>query len=1036
MSNSILKENRSNLICIGIGLLIMVITTVIELVYHSVFGLLGDVAGAALIIWAVARFCKSILSLTNKVNDIEVALHDSEEALHTSEEARHTAEEAWMLEESHAMHERDKLRQLAAIGMQRIFEYDVVNDVFVTSKSRDDGVFGDDKAIENLSVAAKSQMIVAENDWKAFNDFIDECRQGKEEVKTDVRIANDNNEYIWYRFHGRSVLGADGKPDKVIGVFDNIDETKKLELLQADAYMRDSLTGLLKGSYVRGVIRDYIMARNSVDIEEYNAIIIISIDRFKALTDEMGKAFGEEILRNVAADLKGLFYERDIVGRIGEDEFIVLMKHVHDPKEIEVKVRKIQKVFEDTYIGENKNAGSTVGMGISIYPQDGMEFDSLYSKANISLCYAKNLGDSSFDIYSWDKEEAYKEYAELDIMLREAREDYNGHSEGVDDNSLIELAFKLIDESKDTDSAINLLIRQVARRMDLDGIRIKSREDKNLKLITNYSYCSSDDMDFPDDEITYSIGQWAEMLEGYLSNKGLIVYNTLDDANDDINRKLLLATGAKSVLSCAFFDKGEFSGNVEVVDFEHERSWTREDITTIRAVANVVSSYLLKMKAFEAASNEVERLTFYDSLTGLLKYEKFYQLTNEYLKEAPRGSYSMIYLDLANFKYINEGFGYEEGDKVLCELAELCMSHKDLYIYGSRVFSDNILIFAKADSMTDEMIQELLYKIIASFVERLESRFGKSKVGVVIGVCRFEVNGSPVPIKSIIGNANRARKEAKLPDKPNVIIYDDHMGEKVKKEIAFANDMDRALQDREFVVYLQPKVNLEKNKIDGAEALVRWQKADGSMIYPNDFIPVFEKNKSITVLDYFVYEEICRYLRKRMDDGKELIRVSVNVSRIHLYSADRFMDKVESLIKTYEIPPEYLEFELTETVFTDRVDETVDFMTRLHELGVKVSMDDFGAGYSSLNVLTKLPLDVLKLDKEFLRDFEVGSDEKLIIPNIIDMAKKLKLQVVCEGVETSDQVNFLRRVGCDYAQGYYYSKPVPQSEFNQLVDIG
>ena len=189
-------------------------------------------------------------------------------------------------------------------------------------------------------------------------------------------------------------------------------------------------------------------------------------------------------------------------------------------------------------------------------------------------------------------------------------------------------------------------------------------------------------------------------------------------------------------------------------------------------------------------------------------------------------------------------------------------------------------------------------------------------------------------------------------------------------------------------------------------------------------------------MDFYVYDEVCKYIRKRMDMGKKVVRISVNVSRVHLMSIDELVNYIKSLLTKYKIPPQYLEFELTETVFSDMMDDTIVLMKKLREeLGVMVSMDDFGSGYSSLNVLTKLPLDVLKLDKDFLKDFENDPDEKIIIPSVIDMAKKLNLSVVCEGVETKEQVAFLQDVGCDYAQGYFYSKPIPIEQFNELLEV-
>ena len=375
------------------------------------------------------------------------------------------------------------------------------------------------------------------------------------------------------------------------------------------------------------------------------------------------------------------------------------------------------------------------------------------------------------------------------------------------------------------------------------------------------------------------------------------------------------------------------------------------------------------------------------------------------------------------------------GDRVLGELATECSTYRDFFIYGSRVFSDNIVVLAKVGAKSNEELAVTFERVSSRFTDRIEREYKVSRLIMDIGVCRFEINGKPVPIKNIISNANVARKKTKSPDNPNVIVYDDIMGDELKAEIAYANDMESAFRNHEFVVFMQPKVNLQTNTIEGAEALIRWKKGDGTLIFPNDFIPVFEKNKSITLLDYFVYDEVCKYIRARMDAGKKVVRISVNVSRVHLYSIDGLVGYVKALLSRYNIPPKYLEFELTETVFTDKVDDTVTLMSRLRELGVNVSMDDFGSGYSSLNVLTKLPLDVLKLDKEFLDDFDTDSDEKLIIPSIIDMAKKLNLTVVCEGVETSEQVNFLREVGCDFAQGYFYSKPIPQDRFDELLEM-
>ncbi len=932
------------------------------------------------------------------------------------------------------INERNRLKSFVAVGIERIFEYDIPGDCFMTAKSKD-GNYGEERYIENFRDSVKRMRYVLYADWDRFDDFISDCDNGVEVIERQFRLRDRNADYKWFAIRGHSIKDEKGNVIKVVGVMENIDELKRMEIRQADENMRDPLTKLYRRDYARELIDDFLKKQEESDRPEFAGILAIDIDNFDILCDRMGKAFGDEILKNIASDLDAIFYPTDVLGRIGGDEFVILMKNIVDVRDIDKKIREIQRVINHTYVGENVSFGSTVGIGASVYPTDGEDFETLFDKAEKALFHAKSAGKNCYGFYLAAKEDVYNEYPIEERRERIARLDREAMESGNASDSLIELAFKLIDESKDTDSAINLLIRQVARQMSLGGIRIKARVGKEFRTVNMYQCCTVPEMDFDGAEMTYTFEQWSDMLEEYRENNNIIVCDSVMDIANPVTRQLMLISGAKSYVGCAFTDKGEFAGSIDFVDFSGPRAWTAGDLTTIRAVTNVVSSYLLKMKAYEDASDTIERLTGYDGVTGLMTYEKFLTMVSEYIENAPHGNYAMVYMDFSNFKYVNETYGYETGDKILRELVNEASGYGEFFVYGSRVFSDNMVMLARMGNRTEEEIVSAFERASKLFADRMQREYIDSKLILDIGVCTFEICGRPVPLKNIISNANMARKRAKLPDSPRCIVYNEGMGAEVRAEVAYANDMEDAFRNHEFVVYMQPKVDLVTNEIEGAEALIRWKKQDGTLIFPNDFIPVFEKNKSITLLDYYVYDEVCKYLRRRMDEGKRIVRVSVNVSRVHLFSINELVSYIRSLIVKYEIPPQYLEFELTETVFTDKVDDTILLMNKLRDLGVKVSMDDFGSGYSSLNVLTKLPLDVLKLDKEFLNDFENDPDEKIIIPSVIDMAKKLNLRVVCEGVETKEQVGFLREVGCDYAQGYFYSKPITQEQFDELLEV-
>ncbi len=927
--------------------------------------------------------------------------------------------------------QKQRFEALISIDSRRVFEYDVESDVWLLTRPDEKGI-DHRKSFENFSESAKKLRHVLYADWDVFDEFIYKCRFGEPSFSVQMRLRDRKADYLWYELKAKTLFDNENKPVTVIGTLENIDERKRRELRMADNNMRDPLTKLYKRAYARQLMEEYLETQ---DGSEYAGFLIIDIDNFASLTENMGATFADEVLRSIATDLDEIFYTSDILGRAGGDEIVILMKNIKAVEDIEKKIREIQNIVRNTYSEAEMNFASTVTIGASVYPTDGKGYKELYYKAEKALAHAKQRGKDAYRFYEAAKESIYESYQIEEKHNKIKMQNEMELLQGVKENeSLFEVAIKLLEESKDTDSAINLLLRQITRQMGVDGILIRRRVGHEYK--TEYPYhCILLNVPVIEDSFSSEMTEeeWNNELAYIKENNGFACCNDVEELENELIKKAAMKNGLRSFARASFFEKNDYVGSIDVVNFTSVREWSKEDKITIQTLANVISSYLLKMKAFEDATETVERLTGYDAVTGLCKYEKFLSLTEEYFKTAEHGNYAMVYLDFSNFKYINEVYGYEVGDNILRAYAEEAKSYTDRFIYGCRVFSDNIVCLIHADGWNISEMAIALENASKQFLNKIKEKYLESNLFCVFGVCPFVVDGREFSIQSIISNANLARKEAKKPENPTCIIYDSDMGNKLMQEIMFTNDMETAFRNHEFAVYMQPKVDLHNCRIAGAEALVRWIKPDGTMIFPNEFVPVFEKNKTITLLDYYVYDEVCKYLSNRIKLGERPINISMNVSRVHLYSIDQMISYVRSLLKKYEIPPHLLEFELTETVFTDTVDDTVRLMSELRELGVKVSMDDFGSGYSSLNVLTKLPLDVLKLDKEFLRDFEKDSDEKIIIPGIIDMAKKLNLHVVCEGVETKEQVDFLRDVECDIAQGYYYAKPMPLDTFTEML---
>lgn len=346
----------------------------------------------------------------------------------------------------------------------------------------------------------------------------------------------------------------------------------------------------------------------------------------------------------------------------------------------------------------------------------------------------------------------------------------------------------------------------------------------------------------------------------------------------------------------------------------------------------------------------------------------------------------------------------------------------------TRCYDDNFLLLLH-ETNREEIIKKLNY-ISQKFMNIIDDERHKINIHFVFGIYIVEENSDA--IEKIIDKANVAQKIAKLGYNriEPYIFYNSKLKNKVIEEKKMENIMYYALENNEFKVYLQGKKDLNNLEFSGAEALVRWDSSEFGFISPMDFIPLFEKNGFIVEVGFYVFEEVCKNIRKWIDDGIDVKITSINQSKRHLENDD-YISRLESIIKKYNVPPELIELEITETVVTSNVNRLIEVIDKLHKIGFKISIDDFGSGYSSLNMLKQINADVLKIDREFLNEANQSEKSKIIIKHVIKMAKELNMKTITEGVENSKQENFLRNIGCDMAQGYLYSKPMPVGEFEK-----
>lgn len=424
------------------------------------------------------------------------------------------------------------------------------------------------------------------------------------------------------------------------------------------------------------------------------------------------------------------------------------------------------------------------------------------------------------------------------------------------------------------------------------------------------------------------------------------------------------------------------------------------------------------------------RHAYIDEVTGLPTKAKHRQDIDEKLRSVKR-DYAYVSIEIDNFNYIKEMYGYAYGNHILQRIAEGLKSEilQDELLSHTSESRFGLLMQYDGDEELRRRLLDVFHKVgQIPPNEEVESIY---TVTFTCGAYRIKDTGeSAVKVRE---RANIAREEARRLFENNIEFYDEKLQQRRAEQEQFEFEMRQALEKNQFVVYMQPKYSAAKEEIVGAEALVRWEHPEKGLIYPNSFVPLFESNGFIVKIDYYILESVCKCIRNWLDEGVEPVVVSVNLSRVHLYNTD-LVERLVEITDRYRIPHHLIEFELTETVLFDELGQLINVMMKLKQAGFVLSMDDFGSGYSSLNMLKQLPVDILKLDKAFLDNFEIdgmGQKEKTIVSHIISMAKALDMEVLAEGVESKSQKDFLLSANCDMIQGYYYAKPMKLERFDR-----
>lgn len=427
------------------------------------------------------------------------------------------------------------------------------------------------------------------------------------------------------------------------------------------------------------------------------------------------------------------------------------------------------------------------------------------------------------------------------------------------------------------------------------------------------------------------------------------------------------------------------------------------------------------------SSKEMYKVVYVDELTGLPNLEHMKKYVEGKIKNSEM--FFVAAFDVKNFKLINDLWGFEAGDDYLRYIASKIKEFSDIFEFASRCENDNFMVIIKNRSLA------LAMDVMRSLFDEINYLPDNDSYHVHFACGIVQQDGNFDTVNAMFDCAKLAKSIAKKKNKNTVItVYDEVAKEEMIRRQQLKDNLYEGLKNNEFMVYLQPKYNLEDESLAGAEALIRWNYKHEKLLLPADFVPVFEEDGSIGLIDQFVLRKVSSKVKEWQEKGYKMLPISVNISRVQLTNRN-LVRNIAATVEEQHIPFDYIDLELTESAAFENMNYLLGTMDEIKKAGFKLSMDDFGTGYSSLGLLRKMPLDVLKLDKSFVDGYvdENCEKERLMIYDIINMAHHLEIKVIAEGVETRIQKDMLKEAGCEIVQGFYYSKPIPIEKYERLL---
>ena len=909
--------------------------------------------------------------------------------------------------------EREKLMAVIRMSGDLIFEYDIAKDQMHYAGPEEGSLYCGQitegyteqllREVDNRSDAVEQQLAEA-------------LHSGEPDICIELCKTDEEGNPHWMKVIGQTFYNEKKEPERVLGKVCDIDAQKKKERELQEKSQRDSLTGLLNHSTIKQQITHRLqkMKRGQVGY-----LIVLDVDSFKKINDTNGHLFGDAVLCSFADEMNKLFPEA-LKGRIGGDEFVCYVENM-PREELEEKLGQLNRCMSDRYDDDKTGLHISCSLGAAVTYGTVTDYNLLFQWADAALYQVKSREKGAYDLLEVKEGVALPGQSYLDS--EENKEDEIVHKEAQFESAedLVLFCMDLLENVPNLTSALKVISERTCSFFNIDDMICVEVNEAGPSI--RYQWNREEKKNFVKRILHPGVFEW-DRIRKRADESGAAIYRQSE--TPDIYKEeaesvmIVMSTASKGLKASVIFS-----------DRHTDRTWEEEKNALCR-ISHQIFNRLRMLKNAEKDQRELNRKLNYDALTGLPVYNKFVDKLEAYMAANGKTGLYFVSSDFSNFQYVNEMYGYEVGDRILHDFAVALQEKCKEGVLFCRVTSDHFVGVLKEDSVEDARQAYLTFT--NSFVKRINSRYDQCNLVIATGL--YGITENDWSVSSMMDNANEARKQCKTQKVDSAVeIYTDKIRRDLENTRAIVSGMVSAYNNKEFHAYLQPKVSLHTGKVVGAEALVRWIKADGTMVMPGKFIDIFERNGFITKVDFAILDQVMEYLRDALAQGEEVVPISVNFSRRHNEYAD-FVPNILKRLKDYKVPSDLLEVEVTESVFMSDLNKLTNNLETLRDRGVEISVDDFGSGYSSLNLLSKVAVDTVKLDKQFLDDTMNSEREETaltIIKYLTKMLRHLGFKVLAEGVETSEQLEMLRLADCDIVQGYFYAKPMPIGEFRTFL---